>query len=59
LSITIQYQKKARGTLVSECQCDPPRVVARTEYPVSALVRDASGATVATATVTWLLEPTA
>jgi len=55
LSITIEYVKKARGTLTAECRCEPPIVVGRTEYQVTAVVRDASGAPVATATARWLL----
>jgi acyl-coenzyme A thioesterase PaaI-like protein len=56
LGITIEYTKKARGTLIAECRCDPPVISARTEYPVTAVVRDASGDTVATATVRWMLD---
>jgi acyl-coenzyme A thioesterase PaaI-like protein len=54
--ITIEYEKKARGTLIAECRCDLPPIVGRMEFPVTAVVRDASGSTVATATVLWLLE---
>jgi acyl-coenzyme A thioesterase PaaI-like protein len=57
LSITIDYTKKARGTLTAECRCEPPLVTARTEYQVTAVIRDAAGDAVATVTVRWLLEP--
>lgn len=57
LRISIEYQKKARGDLTAECRCDPPDVTARTEFPVTAVVRDVAGDTVATATVLWSLEP--
>jgi acyl-coenzyme A thioesterase PaaI-like protein len=55
--ITIEFEKKARGTLTAECRCDVPQVSARTEFPVTAVVRDGSGEIVAQATVQWLLAP--
>lgn len=55
-SITIEYTKKARGTLTAECRCDPPVVTAPTEYDVTSIVRDQAGDTVATATVRWRLD---
>jgi acyl-coenzyme A thioesterase PaaI-like protein len=55
-SITIEYTKKARGTLVAECRCTPPAVSARTQFEVASVVRDAAGDAVATARVCWLLD---
>lgn len=55
-SITIEYTKKARGTVVAECRCTPPVVTARTEFDVVSVVRDAAGDAVATTHVRWLLD---
>lgn len=54
--LSIQYLKKARGTLTSECQCDPPIVGGPVSYDVQAEIRDERGDVVARATVTWRLE---
>jgi len=56
-SITIEYTKKARGTLMAECTCEVPAVAGRIEVPVTATVRDGAGDVVATATARWLLAP--
>lgn len=55
--ITIDFEKKARGTLTAECRCAVPVVTDRLEFPVTAVVRDDAGETVARATVHWLLAP--
>jgi acyl-coenzyme A thioesterase PaaI-like protein len=57
--ISIDYAKKARGTLTAECRCTVPAVHERIECPVTAVVRDATGEPVAQATVHWLLAPVA
>ena len=59
VGISINYLKKARGTLTAECTCQPPEVSVRTEYQVTTAVRDAAGDVVAMATARWLLEPIA
>jgi len=53
--LSMQYLKKARGTLTAECRCSVPEVNGQTNYEVHADIRDASGDTVAKGTVTWLL----
>lgn len=54
--LSITYLKKARGELTGECDCVLPRVGEDTvTHLVEAVIRDASGAIVAHATVTWLL----
>jgi acyl-coenzyme A thioesterase PaaI-like protein len=53
--LSIQYLKKARGTLTAECRCQVPSINGETRYDVRAEVRDESGDVVAVATVNWLL----
>jgi acyl-coenzyme A thioesterase PaaI-like protein len=53
--LSIQYLKKARGTLTAECRCNVPTIAGETRYDVQADVRDESGDVVAQATVNWLL----
>ncbi|HEX4682795.1 MAG TPA: hotdog fold domain-containing protein [Gemmatimonadaceae bacterium] len=55
--LSIEYLKKARGTLVAECRCTVPSVTQNTSFDVQTEVRDAGGDVVARATVTWLLSP--
>lgn len=59
VSITVDYLKKARGTLTAECRCTVPEVRERTEFSVTADIRNEGGDSVARATVRWLLEPVA
>lgn len=55
--ITMDYMKKARGTLTAESRVTVPTVTERTDYVVTADIVDAQGEVVARATVTWKLEP--
>lgn len=55
--LTVEYAKKARGTLVAECHADIPTVEAEREHVVRAEIRDAAGDAVATVSVTWNLRP--
>jgi len=55
--IIMDFDKKARGTLVAECRCSIPAITTPLEFPVTAVVRNAAGETVARATVHWLLAP--
>lgn len=57
--LSIEYLKKARGTLTAECRCAPPAVQEETDYTVTATITDAQGETVAVASVDWRLAPTA
>ena len=53
--LSMQYLKKARGTLTAECRCSVPTIDSETTYDVHADVRDAEGDIVARGTVSWLL----
>jgi acyl-coenzyme A thioesterase PaaI-like protein len=55
--LSIEYLKKARGTLTAECRCTVPTVTGDTNLDVHTVIRDTSGDTVARATVTWRLSP--
>src|SRR5208283_2357865 len=43
VSISIDYLKKARGTLTAECRCTIPEIRERTTFPVTAEIRDEGG----------------
>jgi uncharacterized protein (TIGR00369 family) len=53
--LSIEYLKKARGTLVAECRCEVPVISGETRHSVKSEVTDETGDVVARATVEWLL----
>ena len=53
--LSMQYFKKARGTLTAQCRCAVPEMNAQTSCDVHADIRDADGDVVAKGTVNWLL----
>jgi acyl-coenzyme A thioesterase PaaI-like protein len=55
--LSIEYLKKARGTLRAESRIVVPTVTAPTDYQVRADIKDKSGEVVARATVVWRLQP--
>ena len=55
--LTIEYVKKARGTLTSECTIEPPKTNERREVEVEAVIRDEAGDVVAKAAARWLVGP--
>jgi acyl-coenzyme A thioesterase PaaI-like protein len=57
VGLSIDYLKKARGTLVAESTVDLPPITERTEIHLRATIRDAAGDEVARATVRWLVGP--
>ena len=56
-NLSIEYKKKARGTLEAECTTPPPASNEKREYLLEAIVRDTSGEEVARATARWLVGP--
>lgn len=54
--MSIEFFKKARGTLTAECRCDIPDVTGQTRYTVHADIRNEDDEVVARASVDWLLE---
>jgi acyl-coenzyme A thioesterase PaaI-like protein len=54
--LSIEYRKKARGTLTASCRTTIPEVHGRVESEVIAEVRDPANEIVALATVRWRLE---
>jgi acyl-coenzyme A thioesterase PaaI-like protein len=57
--LTIEYLKKARGTITATSDCPIPAPGIRAEYKVPVSLRDASGTEVARATLRSLVGPTA
>lgn len=53
--ITIDYYKKARGTLVAECQCEIPRISGDTEYVVQTEIKDLDNDVVCCVSAKWRL----
>ena len=57
VAVSMDYVKKARGTLVAESRCIVPAVTANTEHVVHSEITDQQGDVVARATVRWKLSP--
>jgi acyl-coenzyme A thioesterase PaaI-like protein len=57
VGLSIDYVKKARGTLTAESTVVLPEITESREVQVQATVRDAAGDEVARATVRWLVGP--
>ncbi len=58
--LSIEYVKKARGTLVAVTRATPPLSISETiTQAVTATISDAAGDVVATCTVQWRLSPAA
>jgi acyl-coenzyme A thioesterase PaaI-like protein len=55
--LSIDYLKKARGTLVAEFRCAVPQTNERAEYDFASDIRDESGEIVARAQARWLVGP--
>jgi acyl-coenzyme A thioesterase PaaI-like protein len=57
VGLSIDYRKKARGTLVAESTVDLPPIAESREIEVQAVVRDSTTDEVARATVRWRVGP--
>ena len=57
VGLSMDYLKKARGTLVAECRCEVPDVGQDREIELIGEIRDASGDTVARACALWRVGP--
>lgn len=55
--LTIEYLKKARGTLTAECTAPPVDGSEPRDHQFEAVIRDASGDVVARATARWRIGP--
>lgn len=55
--LEMDYRKKARGTLVAECRCEPPRSNDKAEQEIVAEIRDRSGEVVARGLARWVIGP--
>jgi acyl-coenzyme A thioesterase PaaI-like protein len=55
--LSMEYLKKARGTLVAECTVPVLASSERREYEIVGEIKDASGEVVARATAKWLVGP--
>lgn len=53
----IEYKKKARGTLTSECRCEVSPSQEEKKYIVESHVKDTNGDTVAIGYATWFVRP--
>ncbi len=57
VGLSMEYHKKARGTLTAECRCPVVDQPAEQELEIQAAIRDAEGDEVATATARWRIGP--
>lgn len=55
--LTTEYLKKARGTLIAECQCPVLESNAKQTLSIESVIRDADGDVVAKVTGEWLVGP--
>ncbi len=55
--LSIEYVKKARGTLTAECHCTAPESNDRQECEIEVVTRDDSGEIVTKARARWLVGP--
>ena len=57
--LSIDYVKKARGTLEAECHSVIPQTNERAEYEIDVVTRDADGDVVTRAAARWMVGPIA
>ncbi len=56
-NLSMEYLKKARGTITAECSCEVPQTTERKEYEVHAELKDEAGDVVARAHARWMIGP--
>lgn len=56
--LSVEYQKKARGTLTATCECEPPQGDGSVDMEVVARITDAEGDVVSVVRVQWRIGPT-
>jgi acyl-coenzyme A thioesterase PaaI-like protein len=56
-ALSIEYLKKARGTLTAECATPPIEVSGEREHEVESVIRDAAGDVVARCRARWRIGP--
>ena len=59
VGLSVEYVKKARGTLTAECSCGVPDASERREHEIGVSVRDAAGDVVVRARARWVIGPQA
>jgi len=57
--LTMDYLKKARGTITATCRCTPPASAEESRHEITADLTDAGGEVVARAIASWLVRPPA
>jgi len=57
VGLSMDYRKKARGTLSAECRCEVPEIGQDREVELIGEIRDTSGDTVARARARWRVGP--
>jgi acyl-coenzyme A thioesterase PaaI-like protein len=57
VGLSMEYLKKARGTLEAECRCKIPQVDEDHDIELTGEIRDENGDTVARASARWRVGP--
>lgn len=57
VGLSVEYTKKARGTLTAVCDCDVPDTTVRGEHEIPVEIRDAAGDVVVRARARWVIGP--
>jgi len=57
IGLQVNYEKKARGALIAECQCEIPNFTERQSVDIETIIKDANNDVVTTAKATWLIGP--
>jgi acyl-coenzyme A thioesterase PaaI-like protein len=55
--LSIEFERKSRGTITAECRCDPPKTSRKHEYELESVLTNEAGHVVARAKARWLVAP--